>query len=401
MTSQSAIEPFRVDVDEAVLKDLRARLANTRWPDQLPDAGWEYGTESGYLRELCEYWRSEFDWRKAEARLNAFPQYMTEIDGQRLHFYHIRSPEPDATPLLISHGWPGSVAEFLDVLGPLSDPRSHGGNPKDAFHVIAPSLPGYGFSGPTQRKGFGPQEMAATFAKLMERLEYERYAAQGGDWGAVITTFLGSQAADKLIGIHLNLMMGTLMTSPPDPTDIMKGLTPAEQDDVSASLRFRTSESGYQAIQASKPQTAAYGLNDSPAGLAGWIVEKFRTWSDCEGDVERSYTKDQLLTNITIYWVTQTINSSMRLYYEFTGFGRPVRPLGPDGTPAPVVHVPTAHARYPKEVVRPPRSWTTRQYPNMIRWTEMPQGGHFAAMEHPGPFVEDVRSFFRELKGTR
>lgn len=399
--ADDSIVPFRIAVEEAALADLRDRLARTRWPDQLPDAGWDYGTEQNYLRALCEHWRTGFDWRKAEARLNGFPQFLTRVDGQRLHFYHIRSPEPDALPLLLLHGWPGSVAEFLDVLGPLSDPRSHGGNPAHAFHIVAPSLPGFGFSGPTVRRGYGPAAMGEAFAALMARLGYDRYGVQGGDWGAVIATLMGSQVADRLVGIHLNLMMGSLMTTPPDPSDPMRGLSPAEQADVRESLAFRARESGYQAIQATKPQTAGTALNDSPAGLAGWIVEKFRAWSDCGGDVERSHSKDQLLTNIALYWLTGTINSSMRIYYEFTGFGQAVRLLGSDGTPAPIVRVPTGHARYPREVVRPPRSWTVKQYPNLVRWTEMPRGGHFAAMEEPAGFVAEVQAFFADLRTTR
>lgn len=397
MTGTFKAAPFRVQVTNADILDLRTRLSHTRWPDQIPDAGWDYGAELSYVQELCAYWEKSFDFGAFQDRLNRFPQFLTEIDGQRIHFYHIRSPEPHAVPLLVTHGWPGSVAEYLDVMGPLSDPRAHGLDPDLAFHLVVPSLPGFGFSGPTSRRGYGPAEMAQTFAALMEGLGYKRYAAQGGDWGAVITTFLGSLVPERLIGIHLNLMMGTLLTTPPDPSDPMAGLTEAEKRDVEESLAFRSVESGYQAIQATKPQTLAYGLTDSPAGLVGWIVEKFRSWSDCDGNVEAAYSKEQLLTNISLYWFTGTINSSTRIYYEFTGFGRATRLVSESGTPAPVVLVPTGHARYPREVVRPPRSWTLRQYPNMQHWVEMPKGGHFAAMEVPGPFAEDVRSFFRKL----
>lgn len=394
----SEILPYWVQFDERDIADLRQRLDATRWPDQIEGSGWDYGTDRSYLQALCEYWRAGFDFGEAERKLNAFPQYRVQIDGQPIHFYHIRSLIKSATPLLLTHGWPGSVAEFQDVFGPLTDPVAYGGRAEDAFHVVAPSLPGFGFSGPTSVAGYGPEKMADAFARLMAALGYERYAAQGGDWGAVITTLLASLVPERLIGIHLNLMMGSLMTTPPNPDDLMDGLSPEEQRDVEDSLQFRTTENGYQVLQATKPQTASYGLNDSPAGLAGWLVEKFRGWTDCGGDVEAAFSKDQLLLNISIYWFTGTINSSMRIYYEFTGFGRVIRLNSDSGTPAPVVTVPTGHARYPKEVVRPPRSWTLKQYPNMVHWTRMDHGGHFAAMECPGPFVDDVRTFFRMLR---
>lgn len=393
----SPVEPFRASFDANAVADLRDRISRTRWPDQIPGTTWEYGTDRGYLQELCAYWADGFDFRAAEDRINAFPHFLTKIDGQTLHFYHIRSPEPSATPLLLLHGWPGCIAEFFDVFAPLTDPVRHGGRAEDAFHVIAPSLPGFAFSGPTEETGFGPERMAKLFARLMEVLGYPVYGIQGGDWGAVIATLMGSLVPDRLIGIHLNLMMGSLMTTPPDPDDIMKGLTPREQQDVLDSIQFRTTENGYQIVQSTKPQTVGYGLNDSPAGLAGWIIEKYRGWSDCDGNIENSYSKDQLLTILSIYWFTQTINSSMRIYHEFTGFGRAVRLNGESGTPAPIVPVPVAHARYPREVVKPPRSWVEKQYPNIVRWTEMEKGGHFAALEVPESLVNDTRGFFYSL----
>lgn len=399
--SGAAIVPFEVVFAEDDIADLRQRLSRTRWPDQIPGTTWEYGTDMPTLRALCAYWADGFDFAAAAARLNGFPQYLTQIDGQRLHFYHIRSPEPQAKPLLLLHGWPGCVAEFLDILGPLTDPVRHGGRAQDAFHVIAPSLPGFAFCGPTHEAGYGPVRMAGTFATLMARLGYDRYAVQGGDWGAVIATLMGSQVPARLIGLHLNLMLGSLMAAPPDPADIMAGLTAEEQADVTASMAFRASESGYQAIQASRPQTLGYGLNDSPAGLAGWLLEKYRAWSDCDGDVLNSYSYDQLLTIISIYWFTGTINSSTRIYYEFAGFGRPVALDPVTGTPVPPVpaSVPVGHARYPKEVVRPPRSWTKKVYPGLTHWTTMAKGGHFAALEVPDSLVEDIRAFFRPLNG--
>lgn len=385
--TDGSIKEFKAGFAADAVADLRGRLLRTRWPDQLPDVGWDYGTDRGYLRELCAYWADGFDFDAAAARLNACPQYVTDVDGQQVHFYHVRSADPHATPLLLIHGWPGSVAEFLDLMALLS------GSDR-SFHLVVPSLPGFAFSGPTSRTGYGPEEMARTFVQLMERLGYSRYGVHGTDWGVIVGTFIAAQRPDRVIGLHLNLMMGSLMTLPPDPADIMKGLTEAERRDVEESLAFRKLESGYQAIQATKPQTLAFGLNDSPAGLAGWIVEKFRTWSDCDGDIERSYTRDQLLLNISLYWFTQTINSSMRIYYEFSGFGRALKLYEPHGTPAPQVTVPTAHAKFPKEVVRPPRSWTTKLYPNMVRWTEMPRGGHFAGMEVPDLVADDLRAFF-------
>jgi microsomal epoxide hydrolase len=396
----SLARPFRASFDANAIADLRDRISRTRWTDQIPGTTWEYGTDRTYLKELCDYWRDGFDFQAAEDRINAFPHFLTEIDGQKLHFYHIRSPEPSAIPLLLLHGWPGCIAEFFDMFGPLTDPVRYGGQAEDAFHVIAPSLPGFAFSGPTAETGFGPERMGKVFGRLMEGLGYPVYGIQGGDWGAVIATLMGSLVPDKLIGIHLNLMMGSLMATPPDPDDLMRGLTPREQQDVLDSIQFRTTENGYQIIQSTKPQTVGYGLNDSPAGLAGWIIEKYRGWSDCEGNIENSYSKDQLLTILSIYWFTETINSSMRIYHEFTGFGRAVRLNGASGTPAPIVPVPVAHARYPKEVVKPPRSWAEKQYPNIVRWTEMEKGGHFAALEVPESLIPDVRAFFRALPRT-
>lgn len=340
MTEQLTIAPFEVRIAEDDIRDLRHRLARTIWPDELPDAGWDYGAPRDFVRDLCAYWEKSFDFDAFTARLNAFDQFITTIDGQDIHFYHIRSPEPHATPLLVLHGWPGSVVEYLDVMGPLSDPRAHGLDPAIAFHLVIPSLPGFGFSGPTGQRGFGPPQMGALFARLMAGLGYGRYAVQGGDWGAVIATFMGSQDAAHVTALHLNLMMGTLLTTPPDPADPDAGLSEAEKRDVAEGLAFRATESGYQQIQATKPQTLAYGLTDSPAGLAAWIGEKFRGWSDCGGNVYAAFTRDQLLANISLYWFTRTINASTRVYYEFTGFGRAVKVVDKSCTPAPVVPVP-------------------------------------------------------------
>ena len=372
-------EPDRIAVPDAVLEDLRERLARTRLPNQLAGVGWEMGTEREYLQSLLAYWKDDFDWRAQEQRFNAFGPTVTEIDGQRIHFLHARSPEPDALPLLISHGWPGSVAEFLDVLGPLSDPRAHGGDPADAFHVVAPSLPGYGFSGPTSERGWNPRRMAAAFTELMAALGYDRYGAQGGDWGSIISQNVSDLDPDHVCGLHLNFI------TVPRPKDAPE-LTPEEQQERDNVVAFRTTGAGYQEIQGTKPQTLGYALEDSPAGLCGWITEKFAAWTDCDGDVAREFTMDQLLTNITTYWVTATATSSTRLYYE-------MRQAGRSAIPQDYVRVPTGVANYPGEVTRTPRSWAEHRY-NITYWEDLPRGGHFAAFEQPALFVEDLRAFF-------
>jgi pimeloyl-ACP methyl ester carboxylesterase len=389
VVTSEAITPFRSRTPDAVLADLRERLARTRFPDQPQGAGWGYGADLAYVQELCGYWRDRYDWRAAEERFNAFPQFTTEIEGETLHFFHVRSPQADALPLIITHGWPGSVAEFLDVLAPLSDPVRHGGDARDAFHVIAPSIPGYGFSGPTKAMGFNAHRAAAANSVLMERLGYGRYGAQGGDWGSQISSLMAAAHPERLAGLHLNFIIGV----PPDPANPLAGLNAEEVEYVAWKQNYDAHESGYQAIQGTKPQSLAYGLTDSPAGVAAWIVEKFKTWSDCGDDVESVYTKDRLLDNIMLYWVTGTINSSMRMYYESFGPNRAPAP------PMPRIETPTGHARYPAEIRRTPRLWAEQMY-NIVRWTQMPKGGHFAAMEQPELFVEEVRAFFRPLRGT-
>jgi pimeloyl-ACP methyl ester carboxylesterase len=379
-----AITPFTIEVPDEVRRDLRERLGRTRWPDELPDVGWDYGTPRSVLERLCGHWSDGFDWDAFTERANAFAQFVTTIDGQRIHFLHARSPEPTARPLLLSHGWPGSVAEFFEVLGPLCDPAGHGGSPEDAFHVVAPSLPGYCFSGPTTERGWNAARIAGAFAELMGALGYERFFAQGGDWGSLVTMNLAALFPERVAAVHVNILAAGPPDGVPDP---MNGLTARELEGLAASAHFEQNETGYQQIQATKPQTLAYGLTDSPAGLAGWIVEKFQTWSDCDGDVERSFTLDRLLDNISIYWITGTINSSMRLYYETIGPGRFTGP--------PSVAVPLGHARFPAEIYQTPRSWVEAAYPTLEHWSEMPRGGHFAAMEVPDLFVDELRDFFR------
>ena len=381
------IRPFRCDVPDEVIADLKERLARIRWPDQLDGAGWDYGTERGYLEELCTYWRDSFDWRAVEARFNRYPQFTSEINGENVHFYHIRSPEPDALPLILTHGYPGSVAEFLDILGPLSDPAGHGGDRRDAFHVVAPSIPGYGFSGPTRHKGFNIGKAAAINDRIMELLGYDRYVAQGGDYGSAISSRMAMNHPDRVIALHLNFIVG----KPADLANPMAGLSEREIAEQVWKREYDARESGYQAIQGTKPQSLAYGLTDSPAGLAAWVVEKFKTWSDCGDDIESSYSKDQLLENIMLYWVTGTINSAMRFYYEC---------IGPNAAPQDdwaFVTVPTAHARFPAEIRPTPRAWAEQMY-NIVRWTTLPKGGHFAAFEQPDLFVNDLREFCRDYR---
>ncbi len=379
----TSIEPFRIRVDDSVLEDLQDRLARTRIPDQIEDTGWDYGIPFGYLGELIEYWRESYDWRSEEERLMAFDHYRTSIDSQAIHFIHARSRHPDALPLVLTHGWPGSVVEFLDVIPRLTDPESFGGEAGDAFHVIAPSLPGYGFSDPPQSRGWDVQRIAHAFVELISRLGYTRYGAQGGDWGAQVTTRIGAIDPEHCAAIHLNMALG----SPPRTSE---PLTDEEQADLAAMKQFGDEESGYANEQGTKPQTLGVALNDSPAGLLAWIVEKFRTWSDCDGHPENCFTRDQLITNVMLYWVNQTSASSARLYWETKHQARLAR------TP-PFIDVPTGVARYPKEVLRWPRSWVERQY-NVVHWAVMDRGGHFPAMEQPELFVEDLRQYFRRAR---
>jgi pimeloyl-ACP methyl ester carboxylesterase len=376
------IEDFHIRVDDAVLDDLHRRLAHTRLPDQIEDTGWDYGIPIDYLGELVGYWRDTYDWRAQEGQLNELAHFRTVIDGQSIHFVHARSPHAAARPLLLTHGWPGSIVEFLDVIPRLTNPEAHGGRATDAFHVVAPSLPGYGFSEPTRTRGWDAWRIARAFAELMPRIGYARYGAQGGDWGAQVTTRLAAVDPEHCAAIHLNM---AIAARPEEAGP----LTDDDNADLAAMQRFQREESGYANEQSTKPQTLGVALNDSPAGLLAWIVEKFRTWSDCDGHPEHVFTRDRLLTNVMLYWCTQTSASSARLYWEHQHHG--------SGAGAPeYVAVPTGIARYPKEVVRFPRSWVERRY-NVTYWREMPRGGHFAAMEQPELFVEDVRSFFRTV----
>ena len=381
-----AIRPFTIEIADEVLTDLDTRLARTRLPDQIPGTSWDYGMNRAYLEELLAYWQDGFDWRAQERRLNEFDHFKTVIDGVDMHFIHQRSAEEGAIPLLLTHGWPGSFVEFADLIGPLSDPAAHGGDPADAFHVVIPSLPGYGFSGKPAETGYNPERMADVLAGLMERLGYDRYGAQGGDWGAIISRNLAGNYSDRLIGLHSNFMTGG---PPPGSADPNEGVSAEESERRLERAQSFSDGRGYSAIQGTKPQTLGYGLNDSPAGLAAWIVEKFHGWSDNDGNVESAFTKDEMLTNVTLYWVTQTITSSSRLYYE-SGNTPPTRSVG-------YIDVPTGVAVFPKEILFTPRRWAEARY-NIVHWTVMPRGGHFAALEEPELLVDDIRAFFRGLR---
>jgi pimeloyl-ACP methyl ester carboxylesterase len=387
--ADESIHPFRVDVPQADLDDLHERLDRTRWPDQLPGVGWSYGIPRDYVRELAEHWRQAYDWRAAEARLNAWPQFTTTIDRATVHFAHIRSPEPGATPLLMTHGWPGSIVEFTHVAGPLTDPRAHGGDPADAFHLVLPSIPGFGFSGPTREPGWEPLRIAGAFAELMRRLGYSRYGLQGGDWGAAISRELGRTRSDAVIGVHLNLLPNSGATGEPTAGEL-SALSPAERERTLASWdRFRAwlaGSQGYADLQSTRPQTLAYGLTDSPVGQLAWIAEKFAEWAG------RPVDRDLLLTNVMIYWLTGTAGSSGRIYYERAHadyWGSPPEPST----------APTALADFPDDNFIPLRHVAERTN-TIVQWTTYDRGGHFAALEVPDLLVPDIRRFFRRLRAT-
>jgi len=365
------LEPYRVDVPDATLDDLRARLARARLPNQIDGIGWAQGTERGYLRDLLDHWRTAYDWRRVEAELGGYEHVRVVVDGQPLHALHARSSSPAAVPLLLVHGWPGSVVEFLDALPGLTE----------AFHVVAPSLPGYGFSGPTTEPGWHPRRIAAACVELLDALGYDRYGLQGGDWGSVVASNVADLVPDRAVGLHLNFVV---VPRPPDGTEP----TPEEAAALAALAAWRRDGAAYQEIQGTRPQTLGYALEDSPAGLCAWIVEKFRAWSGGD-DGLRAFRADRLLDNVTLYWVTRTATSSTRLYWE-------MRQAGRAALPERRVEVPTGVACYPDEVSRFPRSWVETRY-RVTHWVEQPRGGHFAAMQEPGLFVDDVRAFFATL----
>ncbi|MFB6394751.1 epoxide hydrolase family protein [Polymorphospora lycopeni] len=380
------ITPYRIDIPPAQLDDLRDRLDRTRWPAALPGDGWDTGVPTGWLRDLADHWRTGYDWRAAESELNAYPQFTTEIDGQRIHFLHVRSPEPDAFPLVLTHGWPGSVVEFLDIIGPLTDPRAHGGDPADAFHLVIPSLPGFGFSGPTADGGWDTARIARAWAELMRRLGYDRYGAQGGDIGAAVSPELGRVAPDLVAGVHVNGGPGDIPELPL-PDDELAGLTDVERDRISRIEAFMREEFGYIAIQGTRPQTLAYGLTDSPVGQLAWIMDKFREWTHPRPvEADKVIDRNRLLTNVMIYWLTGTAGSAAYVgYAQEHGWGAQAANSG----------VPTGAIVFAHDV-------GIRRYAEaahtITRWTDVDRGGHFAALEEPALLTADIRDFFRDLR---
>jgi len=368
------IEDFTIDVPDSVLDDLKERLGRTRWPDPEPVEDWSQGTPLAYLQEVCRHWEQDYDWRSREASLNRFSHHRTEVDGLGIHFIHQRSKHENARPLLITHGWPGSVVEFHQVIEPLVDPESHGGTAADAFHVVCPSLPGYGFSDSPTEPGWGAERIADAWVELMARLGYDRFGAQGGDWGALITTTLAHRHSESLAGIHLN--MAIAVPTADDPTE-------AELAALAALDHYQTQESGYSKQQSTRPQSLGYGLADSPAGQAGWILEKFWAWTDNQGSPEDAVELDVILDNIMLYWVTNKGASSARLYWE--SFDTPS---------LDEIAVPTGVALFPHEIFKTSERWARSRFTDLRQFTEMPAGGHFAALEQPERLVDDIRSFF-------
>ena len=375
------IIPFRVQVSDDDLKDLLDRLRRTRWPEAEAVDDWSQGVPLRYLQALCAYWADGYDWRSREARLNQFPQFKTPLDGLDIHFLHVRSPEAGALPLVLTHGWPGSIVEFLDVIGPLTDPAAHGGDPADAFHVVCPSLPGYGFSDKPAAAGWGVERIGRAWAQLMARLGYDRYGAQGGDWGSAVTTNLGLSDPAHVVGIHLNMVAGR-------PTaEERQHLSESEQASVDSLQYYQDWDSGYSKQQSTRPQTLGYGLVDSPAGQCGWILEKFWRWSDTGGDPVAGLGADRILDNVMLYWLPGTGASSGRLYWESFGRRR-----------GRVVDVPAGASIFPKEIFRSSRRWAEKQFADLRYWGEPEKGGHFAAFEQPELFVAEVRAAFRAFR---
>jgi epoxide hydrolase len=376
------IKPFRMAVSDDILTELRARLDNTRWPEAELVDDWSQGAPLAWIQDMCRYWAHDYDWRASETRLNRFAQYTTELDGLDIHFVHVRSPHADAMPLVMTHGWPGSIVEFHKVIEPLTNPTAFGGKATDAFHVVCPSLPGFGFSAKPTRTGWGLEKIAGAWAQLMSRLGYSRYGAQGGDWGSAVTSELGATDPEHCMGIHITLAMGTRPNVQEEPT-------PEEARALQGMKYYARWDAGYSKQQATRPQTLGYALTDSPAGQAAWILEKFWAWTDCNGHPENIFSRDELLDNVMMYWVTATAASSARLYWESFGKHR---------ASTPKVTVPTGVAVFPKEIVTPVRRWMEANFVNIQHWTEMPRGGHFSAFEQPVLLVEDVRTFFKTLR---
>lgn len=375
------VTPFRIAASDEQLDDLRRRLRATRFPERECVDDWSQGIPLAYVQDLCAYWAEKYDWRAREARLNRFPQFTTEIDGVSIHFIHARSPHAGAMPLVMTHGWPGSIVEFHKVIEPLTNPTAFGGDARDAFHVVAPSLPGYGFSGKPARTGWNVQRIARAWSQLMPRLGYPRYAAQGGDWGAMVTTCIGIQDPANCLGVHLNMPI-----APPDPATL-GDLTDKEKSALAGMQHYNDWDSGYSKQQSTRPQTVGYGLTDSPAGQAAWVIEKFWSWTDCDGHPENVLTRDELLDNVMLYWLPGNAASSARLYWE--SFRTP--PMEP-------ISIPVGCSIFPKEIFRTSRRWAEKRFSKLVHFNELPKGGHFAAFEQPETFVREVRDCFRTLR---
>ncbi len=404
VSADAQIRPFRVDIPEEKLTDLRRRIAATRWPEKEPVDDQSQGAQLAKVQELVGYWATDYDWRRLEAKLNALPQFITEIDGLDIHFIHVRSPHANALPLIMTHGWPGSVLEFVKVLGPLSDPESDGAAAEDAFDVVVPSMPGFGFSARPQATGWNPERIAGAWVELMRRLGYGRYVSQGGDWGALVTDVMGRHAPGGLLGIHVTTLLGAIerpptpnmqTTVPPEVAKALKngepapaGLSAEETIAYEGAKDFAARGSGFRAVNSTRPQTIGYSLADSPAGLAAWFYEKFAAWTDTDGEPERALTRDEMLDDITLYWLTDTAASSARIYWEDSAHK----------TKAGEVSIPAAVSRFPGEIIPVPRSWAERAYPNLVYFNKLEKGGHFAAWEQPELFAGEMRAAFKSLR---
>jgi len=388
------VRPFRIQIPESQLIDLRQRIDKARWPTKTFESGWARGVPVEYLRDLADYWRTRYDWRAAEKQLNEYPQFTTEIDGTTIHFLHVTSKEPGAYPVLLSHGWPGSIAEFLDIIGPLTDPGAYGGNPADAVHLIIPTLPGYGFSGPVPDRGWDVRRIARAWAELMSRLGYGSYLAAGGDWGSLVSLELARLAPERVTGAHLSM----LLTAPSgDPGELAR-LSPTDTARLDDVAHFHLDLSGYLVLQSTRPQTLSYGLTDSPVGQLAWIVEKFREWNRSARTPDEFIDRDQLLTNATIYWLTGTAGTSTHLYYESAKYVAAL--FAPGARPEPV-RVPLGVAAYRLDTTPPIRAFAERDYPTIVHWSELDGVGHFATMERPEVFIDDLRAFTRSLRNVR